>query len=220
MAIQYTYAELVTAIKTFAEDTSTDFVSQIDDFIAKAESRLLKDLDLEMFEQWLSVTISGSSRSVPKGSDVIYVNDLFIRTPADQNWIEVPRRAFGYCVLYAPSETTEGVPRYFSDFDEDTIYVVPTPDQAYSGGNAKIRATIRPTGLATGNTTTWLGNYQADMLFNACMIEAYVYLKHTAKMKEAASLYQSLIPAVQKEIEQSVRRTYKKLNTGKEGADS
>ncbi len=207
-------------MKTYAEDTDTDFVAQIPDMIAKAELRVLKDLDLEMFEQWLSVTISGSSRSVTKPADVLYVNDLFIRTPSGQSWIEVPRRSFTYCVAYAPSETAEDVPAYYSDLDEDTLYVVPTPDQAYSGGNAKIRATIRPTGLGTSNENTWLSDNQGDMLFNACLIEAYTYLKHPAKMKESATLYQSLLPSIKKEIEQSVRRTYKQLNNRAQGADS
>ena len=217
--MSYTYDELVAKIKEWAEDTDPDFVNNIDDIIGKGELRVLKDLDLELFEQWLEVTISGSSRTVPKPADVLYINDLHIRTPAAQLWMECPRRSFEYCVMYAPGETDEGIPAYYADLDEDNMYVVPTPDQSYSGGNAKIRATIRPTGLSSSNTTTWLGTYQADLLFDACMIEVWVYLKHPAKMQESAVKYQSLMPSIAKEIEQSVRKTYKQVNDRKKGAD-
>jgi len=220
MSIQYTHTTLVAAMKTYAEDTDPDFVANIDDMIGKAELRILKDLDLELFEQWLNVTVSGGNRTVAKPSDVIYVNDLHVRTPAAQLWLECPRRSFEYCLLYAPSEVATGIPAFYSELDTTNIYVVPTPDQSYSGGNAKVRATIRPTGLLSSNNTTWLGDNQADLLFDACMIEVWAYLKHKAKLDEAASKYQSLLPGIAKEIEQSVRKTYKQVNTRKQGADS
>jgi hypothetical protein len=219
MSIQYTHTTLTEAIKDWAEDTDPDFVANINDFIAKAETRLLRDLDLELFEQWLQVTISGTIRLVTKPADVIEINDLWFRDPSTQKWIECPRRSFEYCVAYAPTEATLGTPRFYSEFDETDFYVVPTPDQTYSGGNARIRATIRPTGLSASNENTWLGDNMADMLFDACMIEAQTFLKNPAKMQEHATRYQTLIPGIAREVDQIVRRRYKQLSGGKQGAD-
>ncbi len=219
MSIQYTYTSLTDAIKSFAEDTEPKFVAALPDFVGKAETRILRDLDLELFEQWLQVTISGSDRLIAKPSDVIEVNDLFIRNPASQIWVECPRRSFEYCVTYAPVEATLGVPRYYSEFDEDFVYVVPTPDQSYASGNARIRATIRPSGLTISNQNTWLGDNMGDLLFHACMIEAQEFLKHPAKMQEAATKYQSLVPGLSQEIADIVRKHYKGLNQKKQGAD-
>jgi hypothetical protein len=219
MSIQYTYTSLTDAIKTYSEDTDPDFVAELPDFVGKAETRLLRDLDLELFEQWVQVTVSGSIRLVTKPADVIEVNDLWIRDPSTQKWLECPRRSFEYCIAYAPTEAILGVPRYYSEFDEDDFYVVPTPDQSYSGGNARIRATIRPTGLSTSNENTWLGDNMGDMLFEAAMIEAQTFLKNPAKVKEHAGKYQSLLPAIAREIDEIVRRRYKELDTGKKGAD-
>jgi len=219
MSIQYTYTSLTDTIKGYAEDNDAEFVASIPDFIGKAETRVLRDLDLEIFEQWLMVTVSGADRTVSKPSDAIEINDLFIRNPSSQSWFECPRRSFEYCLTYAPVESDTGVPAYFSDYDEDMIYVVPTPDQSYASGNARVRATIRPTGLSASNENTWLGDNMGDLLYQACMVEAYEYLKHPAKMQAAATKYQSLLPSLSKEIEDTVRKRYKGLNTQKAGAD-
>ncbi len=223
MSITYTYATLTAAIKTWAEDTDADYVAQIDDFIAKSETRVLRDLDLELFELWSQVTISSGNRTVPKPTNAVVVNDLFVRAPGGQKWVEIPRRSYEYCIMFAPSEALTAFPVYYAEEDGTNIYVVPTPDQAYSGGNARVRATIRPTGLSASNTTSWLGDNVADLLFNACMIEAHAYLKNPAKLKEAADLYNSLVIQIVKELEQARRPTYKRLNAKEEnpakGAD-
>jgi len=221
MSVKYTFDQLTAAIKAYAEDLDADYVAQVDDFIAKAELRILRDLDLELFETWSNLTISSGDRNVPKPSNTVIINDVFIRGPSEQKWVELPRRSYEYTILYAPTEATTGVPRYYAEFDKDNIYVVPTPDQAYASGNAKARATIRPTGLSSSNTTSWLGDNLADLLFHACMIESHNFLKHPAKVKEAADMYNSLIQQIAREQAQATRPKYKALNAPQEqkGAD-
>lgn len=219
MSIQYTYDELTAVVKSFSEDNDPEYVSNIDDFIAKGETRCLRDLELETFEQWLEVTVSGSDRVVAKPSGVIEVNDLWVRDPSDQQWMECPRRSFEYCLAYATSELVLGVPQFYSEYDENNIYVVPTPDQTYSSGNARVRATIRPAGLGSTVSTTFLSLHFADLLFQAVMIEAYDFLKHEKKVQSSAQKYQSLVPSLSKEIEDIVRKHYKGLNKTQQGAD-
>lgn len=219
MSISYTYTSLTAIIQSYAEDSDVDFVDNIPDMIAKAETRILRDLDLEMFEQWIEVTISGSDRLVTKPADAIEINDVWLRTPSGQKWTELPRRSFEYCLAFAPIESEESQPLYYSEYDEDSIYVVPTPDQSYTSGNARVRATIRPTALSADNENTWLGDNVADMLFQACMIEAWDFLKNPSKVQAAAVAYQSLVPSIAIEIEEIVRKVYKGLNKSKQGAD-
>jgi len=219
MSISYTYTELEAIIQGYAEDDDTEFVAKIPDFVAKAESRILRDLDLECFEQWLEVTISGSSRTVTKPTDTVDIMALFVRNPAALKWTECPRRSFEYCTMYAPTESATGIPVFYSEYDPDTIYVVPTPDQSYTAGNAKVRVVIRPTGLSGSNENTHLGDHFGDLLYQACMIEAYEYLKHLQAMQQAATKYQSLLPSLAKELEDVQRVKYKELNKGQEGAD-
>lgn len=219
MSISYTYTTLVAIIQSFASDTDTEFVAAIPDFIGKAESRVLRDLDLECFEQWLEVTISGANRVVPKPTDVIDISALFVRPPSTLIWQEVPRRSFEYCTMYSPLESATGVPTYHAQSDPDNIYVVPTPDQSYTAGNAKVRCVIRPSGLSGSNADSHLSLHFADLLYQACMIEAYEFLKNQPAMQSAATKYQSLVPSLTKELEDVKRVSYKAINIGKEGAD-
>ena len=223
MALSYTFDQLVAAIKTYAEDLDPDYVAQVGDFIARSELRILRDLDLELFETFSNLTISSGNRTVPKPTNTVIINDVFIRSPSEQRWFELPRRSFEYCITYAPSEATTGVPRFYSVLDTTNIYVVPTPDQAYASGNAKARATIRPAGLSSGNQNSWLGDNLADLLFHGAMIESHNFLKHPAKVKEAADMYNSLIQQIAMEQAQGKRPKYKGLNASQaqqpQGAD-
>lgn len=220
MSLQYTYDTLTAAVLAYAEDSDPDFVANVDDFIAKGELRLLRDLELETFEQWLEVTISAGDRTLNKPADVVAVNDLWIRDPSAQQWIECPRRSFEYCLMFAPLESSTGVPAYYAEYDEDEIYVVPTPIKSYTGGNARVRATIRPSGLSASVSDTFLSEHYSDMLFHAVMMEAYEFQKNEAKVQSSAQKYQSLIPSVVKEVEEVVRKHYKGINNQKAGADS
>lgn len=219
MSIQYTYDTLRDDLQSYAEDSDTEFVAEIPTFIAKAETRVLRDLNLEIFEDWTGVLISAGDRLVDKPTDAIAVNALFYRDPSTQEWIDVPRRSFQYCVLYSPNENTEAAPAHFASYDEDQIYVVPTPDQTYSTTNAKALVTIRPSGLGSSNQTTWLSEHVGDLLFCACMIEVYDYLKHPDKLEEQANKYQSLVPGLILEFESLIRPAYKDLNNRRKGAD-
>ena len=219
MSLTYTYTELTTAIRGWAEDNDSEFVAEIPGFIARAETRCLRDLDLEIFEQDLGLSISAGSRTVSKPTDAIVINDVFIRNQSDLKWREVSKRSFAYCRLYAPIESDTGTPRYFAENEEDSITIVPTPAATYTTSNAKALCTIRPTALSSENETTWLSTNVADLLFQACMIEAYDYLKHSAKLQEAAQKYQSLLPSMSKELEDAIRRRYKGLNNQHQGAD-
>ena len=219
MSISYTYTSLVAAIKAYAADSDSEFSDIIDDCIGKAENRVLRDLDLELFEDWLEITLSSGSRTVTKPTDVIEINEVFVRSPSAQRWKEVPRRSYEYCTLYAPIETAVGVPEFYAENDETTILIVPTPDVTYTSGNARARCTIRPTGLSTTNATTWLGTNVGDLLFHACMMEVYDFLKHQAAMDKAANKYMSLMPGLQREMADVVRPSYRGLNTNKAGAD-
>lgn len=219
MSFTTTYDELESAMQSWSADPSTDYVAEIPKMISRAESRILKDLDLEIWEQDLGIIVSAGSRTATKPTDAIFVNEVFIRDPSSLIWKEVPKRSFSYCRMYAPYESDVDVPEYFAESSEDGLTFVPTPSKTYNTSNAKARCVIRPTGLSSENQNTWIGDHQADLLFQACMIEAYNYLKHPAKLQEAASMYQSLLPGISREMEDTVRKRYRALNS-QIGADS
>ena len=213
MALTLTYAQLVSDMSDWAGDNDPEYVAEIPAMIARAESRILKDLDLEIWEQDLSMTISAGSRTATKPTDAIFIHEIFIRDPSTLTWKQLPKRSFSYCRVYAPIESATGEPEFFAEADEDDVTIVPTPASTYNTSNAKARCTVRPSALTASNTTTWISTNLADLLFHACMIEAHNYLKNPAKLQEAASMYQSLLPGVTREIEDTIRKRYRALNS-------
>ena len=75
--------------------------------------------------------------------------------------------------------TATGTPRYWSWWDQNTIYLAPTPDSAY---NVELGITRLPTRLSSSNTTSWLGNNAPALLLYGCLAEAFKFLKGPAEM--------------------------------------
>ena len=88
-------------------------------------------------------------------------------------------RDLSYMYEYWPDRTATGTPRYWSWWDQNTIYLAPTPDSAY---NVELGITRLPTRLSTSNTTSWLGNNAPMALLCGCLAEAFKFLKGPAEM--------------------------------------
>ena len=72
------------------------------------------------------------------------------------------------------SESIQGAPKYYANWDEDTVIVAPTPDQAYT---IQINYILKPTGLSSSTATTYLSQQFPNGLLYACLVEAYGFLK-------------------------------------------
>ena len=66
------------------------------------------------------------------------------------------------------------------------IKFAPTPIAAFA---YNVRAYELPTGLSSGNVSTWLSTNKPQLLLNACMIEAMKFLKNEAGRKSWGEEY-------------------------------
>ena len=185
-----TYAELTTQILSYTE-TSTDVLSSTitDDFIEHTENRILREADIDAFKSHQSATLTSSNPflSLPGASGIGATPTTLatIRTvhiypasgTATRDFLE--QRDISFMNEYWPVRATTGTPKYWSWWDEDTIYVAPTPDAAY---NVEIGITRLPTRLSSSNTTSWLGNNAPIALLYGCLAEAFKFLKGPAEM--------------------------------------
>ena len=80
---------------------------------------------------------------------------------------------------YWPNRTSTGTPKYWAWWDENSIYLAPTPDAAY---NIELGITRLPTRLSSSNTTTWLGDNAPSAFLYGCLAEAFKFLKGPAEM--------------------------------------
>ena len=183
-----TYAELTTQILDYTE-TSTDVLTstRTDDFIEHTENRILREADLDAFKshQYSTVTSSNPFVSLPGGSNPDPTSLATIRTvhiypasgTATRDFLE--QRDISFMNEYWPVRTSTGTPKYWAWWDENSIYLAPTPDAAY---NIEVGITRLPTRMSSSNTTTWLGNNAPVALLYGCLAEAFRFLKGPAEM--------------------------------------
>jgi len=183
-----TYAELTQQILDYTE-VSTDVLTstRTDDFIEHTENRILRDIDIDAFKshQYSTLTTSNPFLSLPGGSTPDPTSLATIRSvhiwpasgTATRTFLE--QRDVSFMNEYWPVRTSTGTPKYWAWWDENTIYVAPTPDAAY---NVEVGITRLPTRLSSSNATSWLGNNAPIALLYGCLAEAFKFLKGPAEM--------------------------------------
>ena len=181
-----TYAELVQKIRDYCEVDSNVFTSTIvDGFLLDAEFRILRDVDSDNNRQYAQADIIAGQRYV----NTPLVNDqtLVIRSAQITNstgGADNSSRSFleyrdtSFMSEYDPTGV-QGLPKYYSYWDENTIVVAPTPDINY---NMQINYILKPDGLSSTNTTTYLSTEFPNGLTYACLVEAFGFLKGPADM--------------------------------------
>jgi hypothetical protein len=181
-----TYDELVQKIRDYTEVDDNVFTATIiNGFLSDAEFRILRDVDSDNNRQYAQADIVNGQRYV----NTPLVNDqtLVIRSAQITNstgGADNSSRSFleyrdtNFISEYNPTGT-QGLPKYYSYWDENTIVIAPTPDQNY---NMQLNYILKPTGLSSTNTTTYLSTEFPNGLLYACLVEAYGFLKGPADM--------------------------------------
>ena len=183
-----TYAELTQQILDYTE-VSTDVLTstRTNDFIEHVENRILREADLDVFKshQSANLTADNSFLSLPGGTSPDPTSLATIRTvhiwPASGAAVRdfLEQRDISYMNEYWPNRTSTSTPKYWAWWDQNTIYLAPTPDSAY---NVELGITRLPTRLSSSNTTSWLGDNAPKALLYGCLAEAFKFLKGPAEM--------------------------------------
>tara|TARA_R110002126_G_scaffold282064_1_gene430261 strand:- start:43 stop:708 length:666 start_codon:yes stop_codon:yes gene_type:complete len=212
-----TYAELVQKIRDYCEVDANVFTSTIvDGFLSDTEFRLLRDVDSDNNRQYAQADIIAGQRFV--STPLINSQTLIIRScqitnstggadNSDRYFLDF--RDTSFMSEYDPTGF-QGLPRYYSYWDENTIVVAPTPDINY---NMQINYILKPEGLSSSNTTTYLSTEFPNGLLYACLVEAFGFLKGPADMIQYyEGKYQQALQGFT--IEQMGRRRTDEFQTG------
>ncbi len=171
-----TYSELVTQIRDYTETDSNVFTTVIvNDFIEHAELKIFRDIDLDVFRKYQTAALTsgdafvGMPGATPTSFSFIRSVNIFSPsgslgglTDGERRYLE--KKDTSFISEYSPSRTSTGIPKYYANWDNDTIILAPTPNAAY---------TIE---LAY-NTTTWVSTNTPQLLLYACLVEAFMFLK-------------------------------------------
>ena len=203
-----TFTELQTQIRDYTEATSdvlTDVI--VNDFIEHAEDRIFRELDLDIFRsyQTASLTVGNPFVAVP---GINITQDAFTRSVQIYTDGGTPTREYliqkdvTFMNEYWPNRDSTGKPKYYANWDQDRLYLAPTPNSAYK---IELALNKQPTGLSATTTTTWLSTNAPKVLLYACLVEAYRFLKGPDNMLQYYEQgYQQALQGLQ--FEQQGRR--------------
>ena len=193
------YSYLKTDIINTSENDSTEFADQISYFVNRSEDRLIKELDDAGLDYYTTVTFTASDPVVSLPDGALVVRNVNFKTSISSNIITLLQRPYEYAIDYWPyASASTGTPRYYSRKNNTSIYIVPTPVSTVTG---EVQYTKRPLALSsiTGTSAT-TSNYFSEFcyvaLFNACMIEANVFMKSWNTVSLWENQYKNSIDAL------------------------
>lgn len=168
-----TYDELVTSIRNYTDVGANVFSSSvIDTFITMAESDILRAVDLDVFKQEVTGNLTPGGKFLTAPSDILTHRYLIVTVGTEQVFLDF--RETSFMKEYWPDAAVLGVPKYYSVWDQNTFYIAPTPDQAYS---VEVGYIYKPAQLSSTNQTTWVSINAPDALLYASLVQAYLYTK-------------------------------------------
>tara|TARA_R100001224_G_scaffold100375_2_gene71531 strand:+ start:1335 stop:1988 length:654 start_codon:yes stop_codon:yes gene_type:complete len=201
-----TYNSLKTDIQTWAENTGTDFTNQLDTFIDNTQTKLSRDIDPVGFNENVNSTMVQGDRFVnlPTAVEPMLFNYVEIIVSSNAKYLEM--KTLEFIKEYWPNNSLQGEPKYFTNFDDNKIYVAPTPDQNY---DIKIGYQGKINPLSNTNTTNWYTENASDALLYGTLSEANLFTKNMEDYNIYKQKYVESVTAINNEARRRRRTDYK-----------
>jgi hypothetical protein len=194
MAVEMTYASLVTDISSYLERTDTATLEKIPTFIMLAEQVISTEI------QFLgNLTVVTSTMNI---GEPIIVKPARWRKTVSVNLIDnsqrqpVFLRKYEYLRNYWPNATQTDTPVYYCDYDYTHWLVAPTPDLAY---NYEVLYYERVQPLDVTNQTNWFTQYAPQAMLYGSLLQAMPFLKNDERIPMWQAQYDRVIATLKAE---------------------
>jgi len=173
-----TYAELVQKIRDYTEVSSNVLTDSItNDIIRDAELRIMRDVDVDANKRYVTAQVIPGTRFIDTPQNTLVIRSAQIvdsdgtSNPDNREFLQW--RDSSFMSEFNPTNA-QGVPKYYSWWDDDTIVLAPTPDATYT---IQLNYILKPQTLSSTNTTTYISQNFPNGLLYACLVEAFSFLK-------------------------------------------
>src|SRR6056300_87934 len=140
-----TYAELVQKIRDYTEVDSNVLTSTIvDGFIRDAELRIFREVDADYARKYATSNFTSGNRYVVL-PDTQIIRSIQVINGSDRTFLD--KRDTSFISEYNNGGTT-GLPKYWANWDANSIVVAPTPNSAYV---IQLNYIVTPPALSTTN---------------------------------------------------------------------
>ena len=182
----FTYSGLKTSIQNYLDSTESTFTSTLDTFIQTAEERILKSVELPVFRKNVNGNLTSGNTYLSMPDDFLSPYSLAL-IDGSNNYSYLLLKQVSFIRDYTPAATTTGKPLYYSQFDENSFLVAPTPDSNYS---VELHYNYRPASLTTvgDSNQSWLSENAPNAMLYGSLVEGAVFLKQTP---DVVGLYES-----------------------------
>jgi hypothetical protein len=176
-----TYAELVTAIQDYSENTFP--TTDINRFIEQAEQKIYNAVQLPPLRKNVVGNLTVSNRYLSAPNDYLSTFSLAVIENyglSNENYTYLLNKDVNFIRQAYPNPSDTGLPVYYALFGTQTSFPTelsfilgPTPDVAYK---VELHYFYYPESIVTASTT-WLGDNFDTALLNMCLMEAITYMK-------------------------------------------
>jgi|TARA_E500000081_G_scaffold93081_1_gene94181 hypothetical protein len=182
----YILSNLQTDIRNYTEVNDTVLTDAIvNTFIVNAENKIYREADSDDNRFYATSTLITGNRYVTIPSDLRVIRYIQLKNtnvnPNTQTFLEKKDPSY-MATYYDTPGTSEGIPKYYANWDANFWVVAPTPDAQYEITMAYIKQPLSLTDTSVSATGTYLSNKYQDLLLYASLINAYGYLKGPVDM--------------------------------------
>ena len=182
----YILSNLQTDIRNYTEVNDTVLTDAIvNTFIVNAENKIYREADSDDNRFYATSTLITGNRYVTIPSDLRVIRYIQLKNtnvnPNTQTFLEKKDPSY-MATYYDTPSTSEGIPKYYANWDANFWVVAPTPDAQYEITMAYIKQPLSLTDTSVSATGTYLSNKYQDLLLYASLINAYGYLKGPVDM--------------------------------------
>ena len=174
------YSALVTLIQDYCESTESSFVSNIPTFVQLAEERIYNSVQIPAIRKNVTGTMTASFQYFSLPSDWLSTFSLAVIDPTTGDYEYLLNKDVNFIRASYPPPNSTGKPKYYAIWDDASMILGPTPDQAYT---AELHYYYYPASIVTAGTS-WLGDNFETVLLYGSLREAYTYLKGEADMMQ------------------------------------
>ena len=184
------YSELLTNVRNYTEVTSDVLTNAvINVFITNVENKVAREVDSDDQRRYATTTCTANNAfldvSGPEGGFRFARGLQVIDANNNITWMEQRDATFidEYSITRSQAgSSTNGVPKYWANWDATNLIMAPTPDQVYT---IEMWYDETPQHMDTTNAsaTTFLSNNAPEVLLYGVLGETFSYLKNTQDMQ-------------------------------------
>jgi len=164
------YTELKTNIEDICENSFTD--DQLAMFTQQAEQKIYNTVQIPALRRNVTGTLTASNKYLSSPSDFLYSYSLAV-VDNDGVYHYLLNKDVNFMREAYPNPTSEGLPKHYAFFDDNSFILGPTPDNSYT---MELHYGYYPQSIVTAGTT-WLGDEFDSALLNGALIEAIRFMK-------------------------------------------